>query len=349
LDAADSMTHRERFMAALKGERVDRVAVFPLLMFFAADRAGISYREFASSGRALARAQLSVRERFDLDAITACSDAFRVSADLGGEMAVPELSPPHLVRPLVSGREDVKSLGRPDPTSAGGRMADRVLAVSEMVRASGGEFVVLGWVDMPFAECCSVAGVSQFMMMLVDDPATAHELLDHLTGIVIDFALAQLEAGADMIGAGAASLVSDPMYREFALPYQQRVCDAIHSAGGLVKLHICGNTSALVESMVESGADLFNVDHMVPFGQARDVYSRHGKCFKGNLDPVEDMLRATPETCRAAAHGCIALARGSAYMLSAGCEVPAGTTDEVFDAFRNAPATFVDEEWQCTI
>ena len=39
------MTDRERFMAALDNEPVDRVPVFPLLMFLAADRAGISYRE----------------------------------------------------------------------------------------------------------------------------------------------------------------------------------------------------------------------------------------------------------------------------------------------------------------
>ena len=77
------MTHRERFMAAIKGEPVDRVPVFPLLMFFAAGRAGLTYRQFATSGSALAEAQLGILERFPIDALTVCSDAFRVSADLG--------------------------------------------------------------------------------------------------------------------------------------------------------------------------------------------------------------------------------------------------------------------------
>jgi uroporphyrinogen-III decarboxylase len=65
-----AMTHRERFMAALKGEATDRVPVFPLLMFFAVDRAGITYRDYATNGKALAEAQLLVQERFGLDAIT---------------------------------------------------------------------------------------------------------------------------------------------------------------------------------------------------------------------------------------------------------------------------------------
>ena len=46
-------------------------------------------------------------------------------------------------------------------------------------------------------------------------------------------------------------------YRKFALPYEQRVCSAIHRAGSLMKLHICGNTNALLVDMLTSGADLF--------------------------------------------------------------------------------------------
>ncbi len=332
------MTNRERFMAALHGQPVDRAPVFPLLMFFAADRAGITYREFATNGRALAEAQLLVQERFDLDAITVCSDAFRLAADLGGDMVFPENKPPYLRTPLLASAAGLPKLPRPDPTAKASRMGDRVLAVSELARASAGRVAVLGWVDMPFAEACSACGVSEFMLLLMDDPAGAHRLLAHLTRLVIDFALAQVEAGADMIGAGdaAASLISAPMYREFALPYEREVCVAIHQAGSLAKLHICGNTTHLLADMAMSGADLFNVDHLVPLEKARDVYAAHGKCFKGNLNPVAAMMQATPDQCRAQARACLAAAQGTRYMVSAGCEVPAETPDEVFRAFCEA-------------
>ena len=123
-------------------------------------------------------------------------------------------------------------------------MYDRIKGVEEMNRAVGTECMVLGWVDMPFAEACSACGVSNFLMMLYDEPELAHKILNFLTDIVIEFAIAQIEAGAEMIGAGdaAASLISPQLYREFGLPYEQRVCEAIHKSGGLVKLHICGNT-----------------------------------------------------------------------------------------------------------
>ena len=327
------MTGKERFLRVVRGEEVDRVPVFPLLMFLAADRAGISYREFATNGEAFAEAQVLCRDRFGLDAITACSDAFRISADLGGEMAYPESKPPYLVEPIVNSESDLARLGRPDPTR--GRMGDRVRAVSAMARAAGDETAVLGWVEMPFAEACDWVGLTNFMLLLVDAPELAHRILEKATELNIEFAFAQMDAGADMIGAGdaAASLISNEMFREFALPYERRVCDEIHSRGGLVKLHICGNTTDLLESMAESDADLFNVDHMVPLKQARDVYAAAGKSYKGNLDPVAEMMQATPEECRAKARECIELARGTKYMLSAGCEIPAETPDEVFRAF----------------
>ena len=54
---------------------------FPLLMSFSAMRYSASYRQFASDGSMMAQSQLKVYEMFGLDAITACSDAFRISAD----------------------------------------------------------------------------------------------------------------------------------------------------------------------------------------------------------------------------------------------------------------------------
>lgn len=333
------MTHLERFLRTIRGEITDRVPVFPLLMFFAADRAGLTYREFASNGRALADAQLTMQERFGLDAVTVCSDAFRLSADLGGEIVFPEDKAPYLLRPLVQSAGDINRIGRPDPLASGSRMADRVDAAARLAAGAGDRVAVLGWVDMPFAEACSICGVSEFMLSLLDDPAFAHDVLDRITLAVIDFALAQLRAGAHMIGAGdaAASLVSPALYSEFVLPYEQRVCDAVHAEGGLVKLHICGNTTSLLELMAESGADLYNVDHLVPLSRAKEVYAAAGKCFKGNLDPVADMMQSTPERCRERALECIAVAQGSRFMLSAGCEIPAATSDEVFRAFCEAP------------
>lgn len=318
---------------------MDRTPVFPLLMFFAQQRAGITYREYAGNGRALAEAQISIRDRFSVDAITSCSDAFRITADLGAEMAYPEDHPPFATRPLVTTEAELRQLPRPDPISVGSRMADRIDATRIMAESVGDDCLVLGWVDMPFAEACSICGLTEFMLMLSDQPSLAHELLERVTDSVIDFSLGQLQAGAPMIGAGdaAASLISPAQYREFALPYEQRVIESIHAVGGLAKLHICGNTTHILNDMVHCGADLFNVDHLVGFGTACDVYHNAGKAFKGNLDPVGDLLHSSPQQCAARCAELLERAKGLQYMLSAGCEIPAAVSDDVFQVFCDAP------------
>lgn len=320
---------------------MDRVPLFPMLMFFAADRAGLKYRDYATNGRALAEAQLHVLERCGVEAITACSDAFRLPADLGGEMLYAEDRTPSLAKPLVTSESDLQRLGRPDPTRAGSRMNDRLVAVREMARSARHRCFVVGWVEMPFAEACNLCGLRDFMAAILEQPTFAHSMLESVTELEIAFGRAQLEAGADMIGAGdaAASMLSPRQFAEFAAPYERRVVEGIRAAGGLVKLHICGNTSRLLDHMADVGADLYNIDHMVDLAAAKRAFSARGRCLKGNLDPVEHIMRSTAARCEARAHDCIRIAGPQGYMLSAGCEIPAATPDAVMDAFCRAPQT----------
>jgi len=328
------MTSKERVNAVMRGETADRIPVFPLIMRFAAVKSGYTYEQFASDGRVLAESQLKVMEEFDLDVITVCSDAFRLSADLGGEVIFDDVLPPRIEKPIITSMRDLERLSKIDVAQKGSRCADRVLGIEEMVKAAGDTHYVVGWVDFPFAEACSCCGLQNFMIMMMDEPDLSHAILDFLTDNVIDFALAQLEKGAPMIGCGdaATSLVSNDMFREFALPYEKRVVQSIHDKGGLVKTHICGNTTKNMESIVENDSDLFNVDHMVDLKKACDVYSGHGKAVKGNVDPV-CILRSSPEEIYEAAKNCVEISKGHKYLLSAGCEITPDTPDENLKAF----------------
>lgn len=339
------MNSKKRCLAAIKGEQVDRAPVFPLLMFFAQKRQNITYREFATNGHAMAKAQLNIREKFPVDAITACTGACQITADLGADMVYPEDSTPFAAAPLVKTETDLKKLGKPDPCEVGSRMADCTLGTKIMSDTVGNKCLVLGWIDMPFAEACLICGITEFMMMIVDNPSLAHNVLDFLTSIVVDFGIAQIQVGAPMIGAGdaAASLISPAQYREFALPYEQRVVTEIHKAGGLVKLHICGNTTHLLPDIVTCKADLFNVDHLVDFQTACTVYGNKNVCFKGNIDPVAHMLQTTPEECEQQCFDRLRAAAGLRFMLSPGCEVPGETPDDVFRAFCESPQKFIQQ------
>jgi uroporphyrinogen-III decarboxylase len=88
--------------------------------------------------------------------------------------------------------------------------------------------------------------------------------------------------------------------------------------------------------MAQSGASLVNIDSLVDFGYARQVFGEAGVPFKGNADPVRDLLNATPERAAEKGRELIRLARGAAFMLSAGCEIPAAVKDEVYFAFADS-------------
>ena len=124
--------------------------------------------------------------------------------------------------------------------------------------------------------------------------------------VAIAFAKAQIAAGADIIGLGdaIASQMSPKSYRQFALPYEQRIFAAVHEMGALGRLHICGNTSRILTDMAQSGADIIDVDWMVDMGQAATIFgNRAAVC--GNQDPVAVMLNGTPEEVRRITQACM--------------------------------------------
>jgi uroporphyrinogen-III decarboxylase len=94
----------------------------------------------------------------------------------------------------------------------------------------------------------------------------------------IRFALAQIKAGADMIGVGDAvcSLMRPRAYREFGLPYEQRIIQAIHSAGSKVKYTSRQTSTRHLAVMTKRGPNR-GVDWMVPYTEATPVSRRIGE------------------------------------------------------------------------
>ena len=132
-------------------------------------------------------------------------------------------------------------------------MSDRLEAVRHFREQAGGQIPVMGWVEGALAEAVDLAG-SHLLTDLYDRPAWVRELLEMCTEVAIAFAKAQIAAGADIIGLGdaIASQVSPKSYRQFALPYEQRIFAAVHEMGALTRLHICGNTTRILADMAKA-------------------------------------------------------------------------------------------------
>ena len=138
-------------------------------------------------------------------------------------------------------------------------------------------------------------GLNTLMLDFFDDPPFVEALFDFTVRMEIEFARAQIEAGATLIGIGdaAASLVGPKLYSQYVLPCEQRLVAAIQAMGALVRLHICGNTKRIVEGMGQTGADIIDLDFPTPLGHARRAMKRR-QVLLGNIDPVRALRDGTP-------------------------------------------------------
>lgn len=322
------MTGRDRIERMIRGEAVDRLPFMPITMMFAADQIGRPYREYVTDYRVLVEAQLATAERFDIDYVSCISDPAREACDCGASIRFFDDQPPAIdeSRVLLADKGRLKRLQIPDPLG-GGRMNDRVKAAALFKQQAGGRMIE-GWIEGPCAEAADLRGINTLMMDFFDDPSFVNDLMDFVVDMEIVFARAQLEAGVDLIGIGdaASSLVGPMLYEEFVWPRQERLVRAIHDMGGLVRLHICGNTKGNLKGMGRLGCAIVDIDYPVPMGEARAAMAPE-QVLLGNIDPVKILRNGNPGKVRAALQECWEAA-GPCYIVGAGCEVPRGTPDE---------------------
>lgn len=118
-------------------------------------------------------------------------------------------------------------------------------------------------------------------------------LLEKLVTVLREFAVQQVNAGADMIQifdswAGALS-VED--YREFVLPVTKLLMRDVQALGVPV-IYFGVDTASLLPAMRETGADVLGLDWRTPLGRAwREL--DYACAVQGNLDPIT--LFAEPE------------------------------------------------------
>lgn len=140
------MTGKQRVLAALEGRPTDHLPLIPITMMFAADTAGVNYREYASSCETLASAQLATAERYGFDYVSVISDPAREASDLGAAVEWFDDQPPAIMesRALLADKGALAQLRLPDP-AAPGRMRDRVNAVKLLADLAGTDKIVEGW------------------------------------------------------------------------------------------------------------------------------------------------------------------------------------------------------------
>ncbi len=322
------MTGYDRILATFDGTAVDCLPLMPITMMFAADQIGAPYGRYAAEHRVLVEAQLRTAEKFDFDHVSCISDPVREAADCGAAIQYFDNQPPAAdeTNSLLSDKSVLGRLDVPNPLG-GGRMHDRIQAAALFRQRIGGEKLIEGWIEGPCAEAADLRGINRLMTDFYDDPPFVRDLFDFVLAMGLEFARAQVDAGADLIGVGdaAASLVGPQIYEAFARPYEKELLDGLRAMGTRVRLHICGDIRRILPGVGSLGSDMIDVDSIVPLAHARQEMGR-AVVLAGNIDPVKTLRNGTPESITAALAECHRQA-GSRYIVAAGCEIPRDTPE----------------------
>lgn len=102
--------------------------------------------------------------------------------------------------------------------------------------------------------------IDDLIMATFDKPAWVHELLQILLEKKLRFIESMKGAKFDLVetggGSGSSTLISPQIFRDFCLPYDMRMHEALQSLGFKVTYHTCGGTLGIEELIIDNGADV---------------------------------------------------------------------------------------------
>jgi uroporphyrinogen decarboxylase len=216
---------------------------------------------------------------------------------------------PKIERP-VSTAQDVKKL-RTDRAAELGYVAEAVRLVATHF---GARLPVIGFCGAPFtlASYMIEGGGSRHYVktkkLMYDSPGAWDELMRKLVEVTSSYAAEQVRAGADVVQVfdswvGCLSLQD---YRQYVLPRSRELIASLQRTGVPV-IYFGTDTTALLPSMKETGADVVGVDWRIPLDDAWRSLGFRG-AVQGNLDPV--VLFANWEQVRSRAEDVMQRAAG---------------------------------------
>jgi len=190
-----------------------------------------------------------------------------------------------------------------NPTEVPAQAMAGIAGVQAAVAAaqSTGTFVV-GWGDVAYPGASPYLTI--FLMAMRKSPALVQRYMEVTTEGALAFVNAQIDAGVDgILGGNDWCFKTGPMFsladfRTFFVPHLRRIVDACHARGLPYIKHLDGNTTVLLDSLVnEVGIDGY---HAIEPEAGMDIFAlkqTYGDriTLLGNLDCGELLSNGTPE------------------------------------------------------
>jgi len=314
----------DRIRSTISFERTDRVPVFSHIFGFASRLKHCPLKDYLNSGELLALCQLEAWKRFGYDGVSAFADNSLEAEAIGSKISYKNDAYPHIDEYCLNDIRDCNHLSIPDPEEAG-RMPVVLEACRILKIEAGKETAVVGTVQGPMTLAGQLLGIEKLIYSVVDHPEEFYKLLTFTTRVMVAFGKALIKAGAHVIHifdpSSSCSVINRAVFSEYILPHLKRAFKEYKDNGNpICWLNITGQTEPILDLFPETGADLFNIDYLVPISVAMEKLPHH--CINGNIKPFsfisgeeEDIQREAKDLLRETQF------RGG-FILSPGCEIP---------------------------
>ena len=292
-------------LRALKQEKVERP---PVWMMRQAGRYLPDYMKLRAKYDFFTRVQtpelateitLQPIEQVGVDAAIIFSDILVIPQALGVEVLMEEGKGPSIPN-VIKNQKDIDAL---ITGQAEEKLSYVMKALSLTKQELNGRVPLIGFAGAPFTILCyMVEGKGsktweKAKQFCFTQPELAHQLLQKITNVTIDYLKAQAKAGADVLqvfDSWSGSL--SPMdFKVFAQPYLLQIADAIKDSAPVI-LFPKGSWYALKE-LGESSASAVGIDWCISPAMAREL-AGNKITLQGNFDPAK-LLLPVPEIKKA--------------------------------------------------
>jgi uroporphyrinogen decarboxylase len=330
------MTSLERVLASLGHREPDRVPLFLLLTMHGAQELGLSIETYFSRPEYVVEGQLRLRRKYRNDCFYTFFYAAVETEAWGGTVLYREDGPPNAGAPLIRKPEQI--LGLVPPRVADCPCLVKVLEATASLKAQGGDVPIIGVVMSPFSLPVMQMGFEGYLDLMFEQPDLLDVLLHRNEAFCVEWANAQLAAGATAIcyfdPISSSTVVSPEHFRKTGLQVAMRTLAKIQ---GPTAMHFAsGRCMPILDDLSATGAAVIGVSILDDLAELKRRTA--GKLsLLGNLNGVE-MRRWTPEQAETEVKAAIAAAgRGGGFILSDNhgeipVQVPDGTLMAISEA-----------------
>ena len=294
------MTSRQRVLAALRREPVDRTPVCNPTSVATVELMDLVDAPFPDANRKpelMARLAATGHTELGFDTIMPVFTIIQESSALGCQIQWEQKDNWPTVKmrePIFQKPEDIRIppdlLKHPDTQCV-------IEAIKILRREFGDEVAIVGKTMGPWSLGYHCFGVEPFLLLSLDDPGATKQCLEKLKQVTIDFGLAQIEAGADALTLpdhATGDLVSGDYYRRYLRDMHIEFVERIPIP---LIMHICGRTVDRMEYIAQTGFAAFHYDSKNDPAESMAIM-KNRISLVGNINNPETLYAKGPEEVR---------------------------------------------------